>query len=91
MKRVLGDAAISVTALILLLGVLAAVDPRVREGVTRLVGGAPRTGEFQQIGRDLRGLSAVVLDAAWDQGLMHMPLVMFTLAALVLVLFMVRT
>jgi len=91
MKRAFGDALISVAALILLLLMLASVDERVREQITGFVSGAPSSAELVTVKRHVRDVTSVVIDAARDQSVAHAPLVIFSVAATVLVLFMVRT
>jgi len=91
MRRVFSDAVISLAALILLLLMLVSVDDRVREQVTGFVRGTPGSSQMVNVGRELREVSTVVIDAARDQSVAHAPLVIFSLAATVLVLFMVRT
>jgi hypothetical protein len=86
-----GEAAMSAGAVLLLLGVLMSLDPRVREAV-RFGSGAGRPAtEVVQAGGRARDLVLVLLEAARDQSIDHAPLMIFALAAAVLVLFMVRT
>ena len=47
--------------------------------------------ELATAGRQLTDFTSVIATAARDQSLGHAPLLMFTLAAAVLVLFMLRT
>jgi hypothetical protein len=91
MRRVIGDAAISVAALVLLLLMLVSVDERVREQVTGYVSGAPNPSTLVTAGRHIGDVVTVVLDAAREQSVANAPLMIFALAATVLVLFMVRT
>jgi hypothetical protein len=77
-------------ALVILVVCLAAIDTDVREQMARMFqGGAPTAAV--SIASDVRSLAAVVFVAARDQSIEHAPLVMFALAATVLVLFMLRT
>ena len=91
MRRALGDAAISLFALIALLVALVSVDDRVRERVASVVGTTPNTSQLVGAGREISGLVTLVFDAVKDQSVAHAPLVIFAVAATVLVLFMVRT
>lgn len=77
------------TVVILLL-VLAAFDDRVREQVSMHLHARPSV-ELRSAGRQMGDLSAVVSHAVREQSLGHAPLLIFTLAAAVLVLFMLRT
>jgi hypothetical protein len=91
MRRGLGEAAISLLALGVLLAALVAVDDRVRERVVRFLGTKPNSAELVGAGKEISGVVAVVFDAVKDQSMAHAPLVIFALAATVLVLFMLRT
>jgi hypothetical protein len=85
-----GEAAMSAGAVLVLLGVLMSLDPRVREAVRFTDASRPAT-EVMQAGGRARDLALVLLEVARDQSIDHAPLMIFTLAAAVLVLFMVRT
>jgi hypothetical protein len=74
----------------LLLG-LAVIDPRVRDGVSRALEGRAPTGEIAGIGARLQEIALIVAQGIRDQSIEHAPMVMFALAAAVLVLFMTRT
>ena len=86
-RRVLGDAVISLCALMALLLMLVAIDPRVRVQVASAWGGSTSTS----VSKDMREISTVVLSAIQDRGIDNAPLMIFALAATVLVLFMLRT
>jgi hypothetical protein len=90
MRRVFGDAVISLCAVLALLLMLVSVDPRVRYQVSGVWGGSDAT-PVTSIGQQLGKISTVVLSAARDQGIDNAPLMIFALAATVLVLFMLRT
>jgi hypothetical protein len=77
-RRVFGDAVISLFALLALLLMLVSIDPRVRIQVASAWGGSG-TSE-----------STVLLSAIQDRGIDNAPLMIFALAATVLVLFMLR-
>jgi hypothetical protein len=91
MRRALGEATISLLALVVLLVALVSVDDRVRERVARILGTRPNSAELVGAGKEISGVVAVVLDAVKDQSMAHAPLVIFALVATVLVLFMLRT
>jgi hypothetical protein len=90
-RRAFGDALISMGALGAVLLALVAVDERVREQLTLRFGNSSASSELEHVGRGARELVAVVIQAAKDQSLDHAPLMIFVLAASVLVLFMLRT
>jgi hypothetical protein len=77
------------TVAILLL-VLIGMDDRVREQVSLRVFAHPSV-ELASVSRHLVTLTSVVAQAAREQSLGHAPLLIFSLAAAVLVLFMLRT
>ena len=86
-RRVFGDAVISFCALLALLLMLVAIDPRVRVQVASAWGGSTSTS----VSKDLREISTVVLSAIQDRGIDNAPLMIFALVATILVLFMLRT
>ena len=90
MRRVFGDAMISLGAVLILLVTLVSIDPRVRDQMSG-IWGAPGTSALTNISSQLREVSTVALSAARDQGIANAPLMIFALAATVLVLFMLRT
>jgi hypothetical protein len=90
MRRVIGDALVSVGTLGVLLVGLMSVDARVRERVAQVVT-SPGSADLTGAGLQVREVASVVLTAARDQSIEHAPLMIFTVAAVVLVLFMVRT
>ena len=77
------------TVAILLL-VLIAFDDGVRDFISRRVVAHPSV-ELASVSRQVRDLTIVIAGAARDQSLGHAPLLIFALAAAVLVLFMLRT
>lgn len=79
----------SAGTVIVLLLVLVAFDDGVRDHLSRRV--AHPSVELASVGRQVRDLTTVIASAARDQSLGHAPLLIFTLAAAVLVLFMLRT
>jgi hypothetical protein len=91
-RRAFGDTLISVAALITLITVLAAFDGRVREQISLRIGsGQSAANSVSGAGVVVRDLTAVVVDAVHDQTIEHAPMVIFVLAATVLLLFMLRT
>ena len=90
MRRAFGDALVSVGALAVLLLVLTAVDDRVREQISLRFSARP-AAELASVGERVRDLTSVVVEVARDQSLEHAPLLIFVLAATVLVMFMLRT
>jgi hypothetical protein len=88
MRRVFGDAVISFCAVLALLLMLVSVDPRVRIQVASLWGGS---GTSTSVSKDLGEISTVLLSAIQDHSIDNAPLMIFALAATVLVLFMLRT
>ena len=70
---------------------LAAMDDRVRDQLAHLFSGREASGEIVTAGAYLQTFVTVVIQAVRDQSIEHAPLVIFALAALVLVLFMLRT
>lgn len=80
----------SIVGFLVVLGALVALDPRVGFHLKALAsGGVP--GEVSDVGDKLTELGNVLLAAVRDQSLDHAPLLVFSIAAIVLVFFMVRT
>ena len=90
MRRAFGDALVSAGALAVLLLVLTAVDDRVREQISLRFSARP-AAELANVGERVRDLTSVVVEVARDQSIEHAPLLIFVLAATVLVMFMLRT
>jgi len=89
-RRVFGDALVSTGVLAIVLGLLISIDDRVRERVEAAV---TSTSPSSVAGAGMR-LSEVwyaLFDAARTQSIEHAPLMIFVVAATVLLLFMVRT
>jgi hypothetical protein len=89
MQRAFGDFLISAGALVALVLMLAAFDGRVREQISLRV--SSPSEQVAGAGVAVRDLASVVFDAVRDQSIEHAPLVIFVLAATVLLLFMLRT
>ncbi len=90
MRRGFREALMSVGTMAILLLILVAADDRVRDQISRRVVTHP-TLELASVSRQLSDFTAVIISAVRDQSLGHAPLLIFTLAAAVLVLFMLRT
>ena len=90
MPRAYREALMSVGTVVVLLMALVAFDDRVREHVSQRMVNHPSV-ELADAGRHLQEFTAVIATAVRQQSLGHAPLLIFTLAAAVLVLFMLRT
>jgi regulator of RNase E activity RraA len=75
----------------LLVLVLAAIDPRVRDAVAALTSGRAPVGELATFSAQVEGVAVTILGAVRDQSIEHAALTIFALGALVLLLFMTRT
>lgn len=74
----------------LLLG-LAVVDDRVRDRIALAFAGGGPTREITTVGSRLSEIALIAFQAMRDQSIEHAPLVIFSLAAMVLVLLLTRT
>ena len=90
MRRAFKDALMSAGTVALVLLVLVSVDDRVRSEVGARFVSNP-THQLTAAGRQAQTLTAVLAEAARAQSLAHAPLLIFAVAATVLVLFMLRT
>jgi hypothetical protein len=90
MRRGIREALMSGGTVVVLLLVLIGFDDRVREQVSMRIHARPSV-ELASAGRQLDDLTTVIAMAAHEQSIGHAPLLLFTLAAAVLVLFMLRT
>ena len=89
MRRAFGEALMSAGTVAVLLLALVAVDSRVRDEISRRV--SRPSVELAGAGQQVRDLASVIAGAARDQSIEHAPLLIFALAATVLVLLMLRT
>ena len=89
MRRAFGDAMISICSVLLLLALLVSVDPRVREQLAAVW--TPGTSVTTSVSSHVRNLTSVVMSAARDHSIDQAPLMIFAIAATVLVLFMLLT
>lgn len=90
MRRVMSDAMMTAGSALALIAGLVMIDPNVREQISLRLSSHP-SAALAATGGGVRDLTAVILVAAREQTLAHAPLAIFTLAAVVLVLFMLRT
>lgn len=90
MRRGYREALMSAGTVMVLLLVLIAADNRVREQVSLRMFAKPSV-ELASAGRQVRDFTTVIVEVARDQSLGHAPLLIFSLASAVLVLFMLRT
>jgi len=89
MRRAFGEAMMAAATLAFVLFVLVSFDDRVHtEFSTRFV--AHPTEQIALAGHEASNVTSVIAQAARRQSLDHAPLLIFTLAATVLVLFMLR-
>ena len=88
-RRVVTDALVSAAALTALLLALVAFDDRIREQIFLRVSAGP-TAQLADLGSRVRDVAAILASAARNQSIEHAPLMIFVLAATVLVLFMLR-
>ncbi len=80
----------SAGTVVVLLLILIAFDDRVRERFSRGVVTYP-SGQLSGAEHRLGDVTSVIVGVARDQSIQHAPLLIFTLASAVLVLFMLRT
>jgi hypothetical protein len=85
--RRLNDGLLSAGALIVLVVALVSIDVRVRDQIAEWMRYITISGTGSQIGN----VGSIVLEAALEQSAAHAPLVIFAVAAVVLVIFMLKT
>ena len=90
MRRAFREALMSAATVALVLLVLVSIDDRVRNEIAVRFMSNP-SHQLTAAGRQAQTLTAIVAQAARDQSLAHAPLLIFSVAATVLVLFMLRT
>jgi hypothetical protein len=90
MRRGLREVLMSAGTVLILLMVLIGTDDRVREQVSMRLSARP-SAQLTSVARQVGDLTNVITHAAREQSIGHAPLLIFTLAAAVLVLFMLRT
>jgi hypothetical protein len=84
------DAMLTAGSALALIAGLLVIDADVRRQLALRLASNP-TGELVATGDRVRAIASVVFVAAREQTLAHEPLAIFTLAAVVLVVFMLRT
>jgi uncharacterized membrane protein len=89
-KRVFTDIVLAAGGVVLLLLVLAAIDPRVRDQFTWQNAARP-TADFVDTGARVRATVNVAYRAAKEQTEEHTALAIFTVAGVVLLVFMIRS
>jgi hypothetical protein len=90
MGRPFREALMSAGTVVIVLLVLVGIDDHVRSELSQRYMSNP-TQEIASAGQHARHLTTVVAVAAREQSLAHAPMLIFALAATVLVLFMLRT
>ena len=90
MRRIFGDALMSAGAVVLLLLTLVAIDPRVRDQLAWRRAAQP-SAQIEDAGARVRNVVTVAYQAARDQTEEHTALMIFVVAGVMLVLFMIRT
>ncbi len=88
MRRVTGETLMSAFGLLILIGVLVAFDPRVRDQVSTI---GARDGSVAGLTATATDIGSAVFQSARDQSLDHAPMLVFGVVAAVLVTFMLRT
>jgi hypothetical protein len=91
MRRVLGEALISMAALVILLAALAAIDPRVRDHVRGVVLRKDTlAADVARVNADAHNVVTFFSDATHEHGLNHAALGVFVVVATGLVVAMLR-
>ena len=90
MRRAISDAMMTAGGALVVVIALVAFDDRVREQVSLQLSSRP-SDLMTDAGRRLHDVASVLIASAHQQSLAHAPLMFFTLAGIVLVLFMLRT
>jgi hypothetical protein len=90
MRRAFREALMSAGTVAVVLLVLVGIDDRVRSELSLRLMAHP-TEELASAGQHATHITTVIAQAARQQSLAHAPMLIFALAATVLVLFMLRT
>jgi hypothetical protein len=90
MRRALDNALISAGALVVLLLLLVAVDDRIRAQIWQRASSPPSV-EVAGVVQQVSHVTHVLVEAVRSQSLEHAPMMIFALAAAILVMFMLRT
>ena len=91
MRRAIGDAMMTAGSALTLVLALVLLDDRVRDQLSAVVDPRHPGAALADMGQRVNQIAAIVAVAARNQSIDHAPLVIFALAATVLVLFMLRT
>ena len=91
MRRVISDAVLTAGGAMLLVLALVTFDDRVRDQITMAVDTSHPGAALAGLSGRLTEVVSILAVAMREQSLEHAPLVIFALAATVLVLFMLRT
>lgn len=91
MRRAIGDATITAGSALALVLALVLFDDRVRDQLSAVVDPSHPGAALADMGQRINQIASIVAVAARTQSIDHAPLVIFALAATVLVLFMLRT
>ena len=91
MRRVIGDAMMTAGGALTLVLALVLLDDRVRDQLSAIVDPRHPGEALAGVGHRVNQIAAIVAVAARNQSIDHAPLVIFALAATVLVIFMLRT
>lgn len=90
MRRAIGDALMSMAAVVILVTVLIALDPRVRDSARDLVRSGVQSADVSRINAEAHGMAGVLMTSAHEQGLDHASLLVFVVVATGLVVAMLR-
>ena len=90
MRRALDNALLSAGAAVILLLVLVAVDENVRAQVWRQAS-TPPSVHLTDASNHASQIAHVIAQAVRDQSMAHAPMMVFAIAAAILVVFMLRT
>ena len=90
-RRAIGDATITAGSALALVTTLVLLDERVRDAIGAVMDPRHPGTALAGLGDRAREVAAIVIVAARNQSFEHAPLVIFSLAAIVLVIFMLRT
>jgi hypothetical protein len=89
-RRSIGEAIGSAACFVAVLTALVMIDERVRTRMTLMFSGNP-SGQLNSWSERANLMVDALAQAARDQSIAHAPMLMFTLVAIVLVIFMLRT
>lgn len=91
MRRATGETLLSALGLLVLVGSLVAFDPRVRDQVMTILSRDGAGSTAASLTATAGEIGSALLASARDQSLAHAPLLVFGVAGVVLVTFMLRT